>query len=98
MRHRLGVPLVLVVLAPRLIAARMAAWSGIPTVIASAADPAAVAKAWPVSRSGRSWGHASTKLSARKLWIAFGMPGAAQVIVDQGAATPCSRKVARYWP
>lgn len=70
----------------KVIAARMAAWSGIPTVIASAADPSAVAKALTGQPVGTFVGPRSTKLSARKLWIAFGMPSAAQVVVDQGAA------------
>lgn len=70
----------------KVIAARMAAWSGIPTVIASAADPTAVAKALAGEAVGTYVEPRATKLSARKLWIAFGMPSSGQVTVDAGAA------------
>jgi len=70
----------------KVMAARMAAWSGIPTVIASASDPDAVAAALAGREVGTYVAPRQTKLSARKLWIAFGVPTAGQVVVDDGAA------------
>jgi glutamate 5-kinase len=66
-------------------AARMAAWSGIPTVIAQVRRPGVLAAAvagedvgtWVEPRSGR--------LPARKLWIAFGQPSEGRLFIDPGA-------------
>jgi len=72
-------------MATKVAAARMAAWSGIPTVIAQARTPGVVARAvageevgtWVEPRPGR--------LPARKLWIAFGQPAEGGLVIDQGA-------------
>ncbi len=71
--------------ATKVAAARMAAWSGIPTIIAQGRDPAAVRDAIAGTSLG-TWvePHASG-LSARKLWIAFGLPSSGAVSVDDGA-------------
>lgn len=69
----------------KVIAARMAAWSGIPTVIASATDPDAVTAALEGREVGTYVAPRQTRLSARKLWIAFGVPTAGRVVVDDGA-------------
>lgn len=71
--------------ATKVAAARMAAWSGIPTIVAPAAVPDVVERAmtgdaigtWVEPRPGR--------LPARKLWIAFGQPSAGRVTIDAGA-------------
>jgi glutamate 5-kinase len=72
--------------ATKVSAARMAAWSGIPTVIASSGDPDAVARAAAGEDVGTWVDPRPSGLSARKLWIAFGLPAAGRVVVDAGAA------------
>ncbi len=71
--------------ATKISAARMAAWSGIPTVIADAADPQAATKAASGVEVGTWIAPREKKLSARKLWIAFGLPSWGRVIIDNGA-------------
>ena len=66
-------------------AARMAAFCGIPTVVASASEPAVVARICSGERIGTWVNPQSRKLSARKLWIAFGQETRGQVTVDAGA-------------
>jgi glutamate 5-kinase len=66
-------------------AARIAAWSGIPTVIADARENDVVARAVAGEEVG-TWVTAhETRLPARKLWIAFGLPAEGRVVVDDGA-------------
>ncbi|MDH3471628.1 MAG: glutamate 5-kinase, partial [Acidimicrobiia bacterium] len=72
--------------ATKISAARMAAWSGIPTVIADASDETAVAAAVSGEAVGTRIEPHDSKLSAKKLWIAFGLPSAGRLIVDAGAA------------
>jgi glutamate 5-kinase len=69
----------------KIAAARMAAWSGVPTVIAEARDEDAAGRAVAGEEVG-TWiePHAS-RLPARKLWIAFGLPPEGRVIIDDGA-------------
>jgi glutamate 5-kinase len=72
--------------ATKVSAARMAAWSGIPTIIASA-DDGTVLRAALAGKAVGTWvePHPSG-LPARKLWIAFGLPSCGKVSVDRGAA------------
>ena len=72
--------------ATKVAAARMAAWSGIPTVVAAAAEDDVVARAVAGDAVG-TWvePHASG-LPARKLWIAFGLAVRGKLAVDGGAA------------
>ena len=72
--------------ATKVAAARMAAWSGIPTVIASASEPEAVERAIEGEEVGTWVDPREAGLPARKLWIAFGTPAEGQVAVDEGAA------------
>ena len=72
--------------ASKVAAARMAAWSGVPTVIASASEPGIVAKAIAGEDVGTWVDPRESSLSARKLWIAFGSPSEGQISVDEGAA------------
>lgn len=71
--------------ATKIAAARMAAWSGIPTVIAEARDERAVALAVSGAEVGTWIAPHEAKLSARKLWIAFGLRPEGRVVVDAGA-------------
>lgn len=72
--------------ATKVAAARMAAWSGIPTVIASATAPDVVARSIKGDTVGTWVDPRESSLSARKLWIAFGTPSEGRVVVDDGAA------------
>jgi glutamate 5-kinase len=71
--------------ATKVAAARMAAWSGIPTVIAPAAVPDAVAQAIGGQAIGTWVEPHPSGLPARKLWIAFGLRSVGSVTVDAGA-------------
>ncbi len=71
--------------ATKVAAARMAAWSGIPTVIASAREPEVGVRAVSGQEVGTWVNPHQERLSARKLWIAFGQPTEGTVVVDQGA-------------
>jgi len=74
-------------MASKLSAARMAAWSGVTTVIASAERPHVLADAMAetpgVGTIVRPHAH---PLSARKLWIAFAVEAQGRVHIDAGAA------------
>lgn len=72
--------------ATKVAAARMAAWSGVPTVVASAREPDVVTRALAGEEVGTWVAPRETSLSARKLWIAFGKPSEGHVEVDEGAA------------
>jgi glutamate 5-kinase len=63
----------------------MAAWSGIPTVIASAREPSVVSRAVAGEAVGTWINPHASSLSARKLWIAFGLPADGRLVVDAGA-------------
>jgi glutamate 5-kinase len=71
--------------ATKVLAARMAAWSGIPTVIASAREPSVVSRAVAGEAVGTWINPHASSLSARKLWIAFGLPADGRLVVDAGA-------------
>ena len=71
--------------ATKVAAARMAAWSGIPTVIAPADDPDAAVVAASGGDIGTWVEPHDARLPARKLWIAFGLPSRGTVTIDAGA-------------
>jgi glutamate 5-kinase len=71
--------------ATKVIAARMAAFSGIPTVIASAREPDGVRQAVAGEAVGTWVSPRQPPLNARKLWIAFGLPASGSVSIDKGA-------------
>jgi glutamate 5-kinase len=71
--------------ATKIAAARMAAWSGIPTVIADAGEDDVVARAVSGEDVGTWMAPHQVRLPARKLWIAFGQPSDGTVRVDGGA-------------
>jgi glutamate 5-kinase len=76
--------------ATKVSAARMAAWSGIPTVIASASERDVVTRAISGVEVGTWVDPRESSLSARKLWIAFGSPPEGRIAVDKGAAKALS--------
>jgi glutamate 5-kinase len=71
--------------ATKVAAARMAAYSGIPTVVTAANDPDAVRRAVAGEDIGTWVAPRSTGLGARKLWIAFSLPPLGVLTVDDGA-------------
>lgn len=72
-------------------AARMAAFSGIPTVVALSSEPEVVARVCRGEPTGTWVNPNSRKLSARKLWIAFGLETSGRVTVDSGAVRAITR-------
>jgi glutamate 5-kinase len=78
--------------ATKIAAARMAAFSGIPTVIAGSDAVDGVRKAVAGEAIGTWIAPRSTSLSARKLWIAFGVPTSGLLTVDEGAAGALARR------
>lgn len=66
-------------------AARMAAFSGIPTVIAKSHQDDVVARIIAGHDVGTWVDPRPNSLSARKLWIAFGLPSLGSVAIDGGA-------------
>ena len=72
--------------ATKVAAARMAAWSGVPTVIADARERDVVMRAVAGEDVGTWIDPRPSSLPARKLWIAFGQPAEGSVEVDSGAA------------
>ncbi len=71
--------------ATKVAAARMAAWSGIPTVIASALESDVVTRAVAGEELGTWVAPHPSRLTARKLWVAFGQPSSGSITVDAGA-------------
>jgi glutamate 5-kinase len=78
--------------ATKVVAARMAAFSGIPTVIAPSQDPDAVLTAVAGGDIGTWIEPREQSLSSRKLWIAFGLPASGSIAVDAGAASALSTR------
>jgi glutamate 5-kinase len=69
----------------KLAAAKIAAWSGVPTLIADAARPGVLGAALE-SRPGVGtfFRARQRRLSARKLWIAFALAPSGRLLVDDG--------------
>jgi glutamate 5-kinase len=75
-------------MASKLAAAKMAAWSGVRTLIAAAARPDVLTDALAeVAGVGTVVVPRPQRLPARKLWIAFAVGSSGTVIVDEGART-----------
>ncbi len=68
-------------------AAQMAAWSGIPTVVAETSENQVAYRALSGEEVGTWVAPREAKLSARKLWIAFGLPTHGRISIDAGAST-----------
>jgi glutamate 5-kinase len=74
-------------MASKLAAARIATWSGVETVIASAAEPGVLAAIDDPDRSvGTTFRAHPPRLNARKLWIAFALGSRGTISIDAGAA------------
>ncbi|HUF97414.1 MAG TPA: glutamate 5-kinase [Ilumatobacter sp.] len=72
-------------MASKLAAARIASWSGVRTVIASAAHPDVLTSAAMDHGIGTTFAGHDRHLPARKLWIAFAAEVRGEVSVDDGA-------------
>lgn len=72
--------------ATKVAAARMAAWSGVPTVVAGSQDNRAAVRAAAGEPIGTWIEPHPARLPSRKLWIAFGQPAEGRLRVDAGAA------------
>ena len=73
--------------ATKVAAARMAAWSGIDTVIARADENDVVSRIVQGEAIGTHVEPRESKLTARKLWIAFGQRSEGVIRVDEGAVS-----------
>ena len=73
--------------ATKVAAARMAAWSGVPTVIAGSQEPRVAVRAAAGDPVGTWIEPHGSRLPSRKLWIAFGQPAEGSLWVDRGAAS-----------
>jgi glutamate 5-kinase len=79
-------------MASKLTAAKIAAWSGVPTVIAHAARTGVVVDAVAgVAGIGTIVRAKDVRLPARKLWIAFAVIAKGSVVVDAGARAALER-------
>jgi len=72
-------------MASKLAAARIASWSGVTAVIASAESESAVTAAINGDTVGTRFLPHDRQLSARKLWIAFAAEVEGSIVVDAGA-------------
>ena len=79
-------------------AARMAAWSGIPTVIAKADRPGVVESIVLGEETGTYVMPGDAKLSARKLWLAFGQQSEGCLQIDDGAVRALVRRGSSLLP
>jgi glutamate 5-kinase len=80
-------------MASKLSAAKIAAWSGVRTVIAAATRPDVLRDAVDQVPGVGTTVHArDNQLSARKLWIAFALPSAGRIQVDAGAVRALSQR------
>ena len=69
----------------KVLAARMAAAGGIPTVIAAGVGTSVLEPILAGERRGTRFHGEGTELSAYKVWLRFGKPVAGRIHVDQGA-------------
>lgn len=73
-------------MASKLAAAKIASWSGVETVIASATRRSVLRDAVErVEGVGTRFVARDQRLAARKLWIAFAIPAMGRIVVDAGA-------------
>jgi glutamate 5-kinase len=73
-------------MASKLAAAKIAAWSGVQTVIARSERPDVLIDAVAgVPGVGTVFRPRRSRLPARKLWIAFALPSSGRIVVDRGA-------------
>lgn len=73
-------------MASKLAAAKIATWSGVETVIAQSNRPDVLADAVAGTAGiGTVFRARRSRLSARKLWIAFALAASGRIVVDRGA-------------
>jgi glutamate 5-kinase len=72
-------------MASKLAAAKIAAWSGVRSVIAAADTPGVLRRAIEAEPVGTVVVPRAARLPSRKLWIAFARGAAGRVVVDAGA-------------
>ena len=78
--------------ATKIEAARMAAWSGIPTVIAQSSRPGVVQSIIDGEATGTYVVPGAARLPARKLWLAFGQQPEGRLRIDDGAVSALVRR------
>jgi glutamate 5-kinase len=71
--------------ATKVTAARMAAWSGVPTVVAAASANDVLERVVAGDEVGTWVDPRPETLTARKLWIAFGQAAIGSLVIDDGA-------------
>ena len=76
----------------KLAAARIAAWSGIPCVIAGAATPGVIRRVVDGEALGTRVVPKHSRLAARKVWIAFALPAKGRLCIDDGAVVAICRR------
>lgn len=85
-------------MASKLAAARIASWSGVRTVIASAAEDRVVERVLAGEAIGTGVAPHARRLSSRKVWIAFGAPSSGRLGVDAGARLALVERQASLLP
>lgn len=86
-------------MASKLAAAKIASWSGVETVIASATRPNVLEHAVDrVDGVGTRFVARDQRLAARKLWIAFAVPARGRIVVDAGARQALVERKASLLP
>jgi glutamate 5-kinase len=85
-------------MASKLAAAKMAAWSGVETVIADARRPGVLAAAISGGGAGTFFHPRRRRLPARKLWIAFAVAPGGRLVVDDGARRALIEREASLLP
>jgi glutamate 5-kinase len=84
--------------ATKVAAARMAAWSGIGTVVAKADEENVVTRIVAGEAVGTYVAPQTEKLTARKLWIAFGQPSEGSLSIDAGAVDAMANRGSSLLP
>ncbi len=79
-------------MATKVAAARIASWSGVPCVIAGAADENVLGRIAVGEQLGTRIHARTPALPARKVWIAFALRPAGRLVVDDGAAKALQEK------
>ena len=78
-------------MASKVAAAWVATFSGVGVVVAGAFEPDIVGRATRGERAGTYFHPHPRRVSARRLWIAFGQPPRGAVVVDEGAKSAVVR-------
>jgi glutamate 5-kinase len=73
-------------MATKVAAAKIASWSGVPCVIAGAAEPDVLRRLCAGEAVGTRVHARARALPARKVWIAFALRAGGRVVIDDGAA------------